>query len=197
MNNVQQPRKIKRELMNPIYKDRARVLKTSYETNGEYTLGELEVSPGGGNSLHVHSAFRETFTALKGVLGVMYKDRKIYLQPGESITIPLMTPHYFFNDTKEKVVCHVRFDPGHEGFEKGISIAYGLATDGLTNKKGVPKSFIHLALVIDLTDTRPAGAMGLLMPLFRWVAKRARKKGIENMLLEKYYYAPVSLAAAV
>jgi mannose-6-phosphate isomerase-like protein (cupin superfamily) len=187
MKKLQHPR-VKRELVNPIYKDRAIVLKTSYETNGAYTLGELEISPGGGNSLHVHTAFAETFTAIKGILGIMYKDRKIYLQPGESITVPIKTPHHFFNDTREKVVCHVRFDPGHEGFEKGISIAYGLAGDGLTNKKGIPKSFIHLALIIVLTDTRPAGPIGLLMPLFKWVAKRARKNGVEQDLLNRYYY---------
>jgi mannose-6-phosphate isomerase-like protein (cupin superfamily) len=196
MKNLQHPR-VKRELVNPIYKDRAIVLKTSQETNGAYTLGELEISPGGGNSLHVHTAFTETFTAIKGVLGIMYKDRKIYLQPGESITVPVKTPHHFFNDTGEKVVCHVRFKPGHEGFEKGIAIAYGLAGDGLTNKKGIPKSFIHLALIIVLTDTRPTGPIGLLMPLFKWIAKRARKNRVEQDLLNKYYYEQEGTVHAV
>ncbi len=74
--------------------------------------------------------------------------------------------------------------PGHDGFEKGIAIAYGLAADGKTNKKGVPKSLMHLALTIVLTDTRPAGAFGLLVPVFKWLAKRAREKGIETTLLE-------------
>jgi mannose-6-phosphate isomerase-like protein (cupin superfamily) len=197
MSNLKHQR-VKRELVNPIYKDRAIVLKTSEETNGAYTLGELEVSPGGGNSLHIHTAFKETFTALKGTLGLIYKDRKIYLRPGESITIPVRTPHYFFNDTQEKVVCHVRFEPGHEGFEKGISIAYGLAADGLTNKKGIPKNFAHLALIVSLTDTRPAGLIGsLLMPLFKWIAKRAKKNGTEQALLNKYYYEHESGMTAI
>jgi hypothetical protein len=39
-----------------------------------------------------------------------------------------------------------------------------------------------------LTDTRPAGSMGLLMPLFRLLAARAKKKGVEQELLKKYYY---------
>jgi hypothetical protein len=48
---------------NPIYRDKVTVLKSASETGGLYSLGELEVSSGGGNSMHVHSAFEETFTA--------------------------------------------------------------------------------------------------------------------------------------
>jgi mannose-6-phosphate isomerase-like protein (cupin superfamily) len=187
MQQVQTLRR-RREFTNPAYKDKATVLKTAEETNGRYSLGQLEIYPGGGNGLHVHSAFTETFTAVEGVLGVMYKNRKMYLQPGESFTIPPGTPHHFFNDTDRRIVCHVKLSPGHDGFEKGIAIAYGLAADGKTNKKGVPKSLTHLALIIVLTDTKPVGLAGWLMPLFRILARRAKRKGIEKVLLEKYYY---------
>jgi mannose-6-phosphate isomerase-like protein (cupin superfamily) len=188
MNKMKEVRKTKRVLVNPIYKDKATVLKTSDETNGEYSLGQLEVYPGGGNGMHIHTAFTETFTAIKGTLGVMLRDKKIYLTPGDSLTVPLQTPHHFFNDNKEAIVCNIKLQPGHDGFEKGIAIAYGLATDGKVNKKGVPKSIAHLALVMMLTDTYPAGILGLLRPLFKRIATRARKKGIEKELLEKYYY---------
>ena len=164
------------------------MLKSSWETAGVYSLGELEVSPGGGNSPHIHNAFDETFTAVKGLLGVALKDKKIFLQPGESITIPKDTPHYFFNHTDETIVCRVKFTPAHEGFEKGLAIAYGLAADGKTTRKGIPKNITYLALLVKLTDTNPAGAMGILMPLFNWLAKRAKKKGIEKELLKRYYY---------
>ncbi|MEO5563363.1 MAG: cupin domain-containing protein [Chitinophagaceae bacterium] len=189
----------KRVFVNPIYKDKATVLESCEETGGDYSLGELEIFPGGGNHLHVHNAFEETFTSVKGILGVMYKDRKIYLKPGESITVPGKTPHHFFNDGSEPVICHIRFVPGHEGFEKGLAIGYGLATDGKTNKKGVPKSLTHLALLITLTDTRPAEAMGLLMPVFRWMANSAIKRGVEKELLARYYYKqnPLSFLKSV
>lgn len=188
MNNMQEKRQTKRILENPAYKDKVTVLKTSDETNGEYSLGQLEIYPGGGNSLHVHTAFTETFTAIKGTLGVVSGDRKIYLTPGESLTIPLQTPHYFFNDNKETIVCNIKLQPGHPGFEKGIAIAYGLASDGKSSKKGVPKSLSHLALIMMLTDTHPAGILGLLKPIFRRLANRARRKGVERDLLERYYY---------
>src|SRR5580765_2348633 len=135
----------KRVFINPIFKDRATVLKTSEETDGAYTLGELEVFPGGRNFMHTHSAFEETFTAKEGTLGVVLRAQKYFLQPGESITVPLYEPHHFFNDGKEPVKCHVKFVPAHDDFIKGIAIGYGLAADGKTDKEGKPKSLMHLA----------------------------------------------------
>ena len=180
----------KRVFINPIYKDKAVVLKTCEETGGKYSLGELEVLPGGGNSMHRHAAFVETFTALSGTLGVAVKNKKYFLRPGDSIAVPVNTPHHFFNKTKEVVTCRIKFEPGHEGFPKGLAIGYGLAADGKTNKKGIPNSLTHLALLISLTDTRPVGLTGLLFPFFKWLARRAKKRGIEKALLERYYYEP-------
>ena len=151
-------------------------------------LCELEVASGGGNTMHTHSAFEETFTAVKGKLGVTLNNKKNYLQPGQSITVPLHQPHHFFNDGSEPITCHIKFTPGHEGFVKGIAIGYGLAADGKTNSKGFPKSLMHLALLITLTDTKPVGVMGLLFPFFKWLANKAKKNGTEDKLLNKYYY---------
>jgi mannose-6-phosphate isomerase-like protein (cupin superfamily) len=180
--------KTKRVFVNPMFKDKATILKSVQETGGSYMLGELEVSPGGGNFMHTHSAFEETFTAVKGRLGVVLKNKKYYLQPGESVTVPLHEPHHFFNDGKEPITCHVKFVPGHEGFVKGLAIGYGLAADGKTNSKGMPKNFMHTALLVVLTDTKPTGVMGMLFPIFKWLAAKAKKNGTEKALLEKYYY---------
>lgn len=180
----------KRVFINPIYKDKATVLITKEESGGAYMLAELEIAPGGRNTPHTHSAFEETFTAVTGQLGVMLQGRKRYLHPGESVTVPRYAPHYFFNDGDEPVTCRIRFMPGHDGFVKGLAIAYGLAADGCCDKQGMPKSFAHLALLIDLTDTKPAGVLGWLYPLFRRLAKKARQQGVEGALLRKYYYEP-------
>ena len=174
--------------VNPMYKDKAVILKTSEETGGAYSLGELTVAPGGGNQLHIHTAFTETFTAVSGTLGVMYGKKKIFLRPGDSITVPLRTPHHFFNSGNEPVVCHIKLQPGHEGFEKGIAIGYGLAADGLTNERSIPKDISHLALLVDLTDTHIPGVKSILNPFFRWLARRARRKGIEQQLVDRYVY---------
>jgi mannose-6-phosphate isomerase-like protein (cupin superfamily) len=82
-----------------------RTVMSNEDTGGAYSLGELEVIPGGGNHMHTHSAFAETFTAIKGVLGVNVRNERFYLWPGESLTVPLHTPHHFFNDGNETVSC--------------------------------------------------------------------------------------------
>jgi mannose-6-phosphate isomerase-like protein (cupin superfamily) len=178
----------RRLFVNPIFKDRVTVLKTSEETGGVYSLGELEISPGGGNPMHSHSTFEETFTAVKGILGISLKGEKYYLKPGDSITVPLHTPHHFFNNGQEPVTCHVRFNPGNEDFVKGLAVAYGLAADGKTNKIGLPKNLTNLAIMVSLMDTRPTGFLGLLFPLFKKLAKKAKRNGTEQRLLEKYYF---------
>ncbi|MBC7936988.1 MAG: cupin domain-containing protein [Rhizobacter sp.] len=179
----------KKVFINPAFKDKVTVLHTSEETGGAYSMGLLEISPGGGNPMHTHSEFEETFTAHEGVLGVALNGKKHYLSPGESITVPRNEPHHFFNNTSEKVSCFVKFVPGHENFIKGLAIGYGLAGDNLTSKTGVPKSLGHLAIMICLMDTKPTGILGLLFPVFKWMAGKARKNGTEQLLLEKYYYA--------
>jgi mannose-6-phosphate isomerase-like protein (cupin superfamily) len=47
----------RRRYHNPQYKDYATFLKTSEETDGEYTLIEFEVGPGGGNTPHYHKTY--------------------------------------------------------------------------------------------------------------------------------------------
>ncbi|HTF28197.1 MAG TPA: cupin domain-containing protein [Flavitalea sp.] len=181
----------RRVFYNPIYRDKATVLKSYDDTGGLYTLGELEVAPGGGNTLHIHTAFEETFTVVRGELGVVLQNRLYILRPGESITVPKNTPHHFVNKSNESIICHVKFVPGHEDFFKGLAIGYGLASDGKTNSKGVPKKLSHLAMLMVLTDTKPAGLLMHTFPLFKWLAAKVRKNGTQQLLLEKYYYQKV------
>jgi mannose-6-phosphate isomerase-like protein (cupin superfamily) len=185
---MKQTLKAKRHFENPVFKDKLTILKSTEETGGLYSLHELEIAPGGGNMLHIHKGFTETFTAVKGILGLQYHDKKLFLRPGESKSVPPGTAHHFFNDTGSPIICHIKFTPGHSGFEKGLAIAYGLASAGKTNSKGIPKSLTMLAILVVLTDTRPAGTMSILMPVFKWLAARAQRKGITQELLKKYYY---------
>jgi hypothetical protein len=56
----------------------------------------------------------------------------------------------------------------------------------LTNKKGIPTNLSHLAVLSSFSGTNPAGFMSVIVPLMKWLAKRARKKGIEQQLIKKY-----------
>lgn len=177
---------MKRTIVNPVFKDSITFLETASETNGEYAVHELTVRPGGGNLMHFHTSFTETFIAVKGILGIQLKDRIKLLLPGESHTVQKNEVHHFFNPAATDVIFRVIHRPGHKGMENMLRIMYGLASDGLTNKKGIPKNLYTLALLGEMGDSRVAGSLSLLNPLFAWLAGKARKKGMENRLLEKY-----------
>ncbi len=176
----------KRVFENPLIKDKVTLIETSRETNGAYTLLEVELLPGGGNGPHFHKSFSEEFIPVEGNLGVVKNGKKIILSPGENARVDPKQVHNFYNPGNETIRFHVKLVPGHEGFENGIKIAYGLASDNKTNKKGVPSDFAHLGIILKLTDTGLPGFISVLAPFFRWKTKRATKKGVEQALIEQY-----------
>lgn len=171
---------------NPVIGDKVTYLKISEETNGRYGKANVELVPGGGNFLHYHKEFAETFTAIEGNLTLQLNKLERILKPGESFTVPPNTLHLFKNKTRGKILFSVEIRPGHTGFENGIKIVYGLARDGMVSKSGAPKKLAHLAVIVAMSDINRPGIFALLEPLFKWLAKRARKKGIEQELIDRY-----------
>lgn len=177
-----------RTIYNPVVKDKVTFLKTSEETNGELTLIEIELAPKGGNTYHYHDKFTETFEVIEGQLEVFLEKERMILKKGESTTVPLMVNHFFRNPTKEPIKCHVAIKPGSQNFEQFLQIMYGLASDGLTNKKGIPKNPLHIAIISLLGETHPPknSLLARIGFLFKWLERRAIKKGIDRELIEKY-----------
>ena len=176
----------KRTFYNPVINDTATFIETAEETNGKYSRLEIELYRSDGPPLHYHNAFAEKFEVTEGTLYLQIgKDRKI-LKPGNSATIAPGMPHKFYNLTNDRVKFIITFEPGHTGMENFIKIIYSLAADGLTNKKGVPNKFAHLAVILVMSDTNGSGLLTLLSPIVRMVAKRAKKNGTEKWLLDKY-----------
>lgn len=174
---------------NPVNGEFARILKSAEGTDGEYSLIEVSLSPGGGNPMHYHTMFTEEFIAVKGNLGLQYQKEVAYLLPGEKKLVPIGVWHRFFNDSKEEVVFRVVLRPGQPGFENFLKAMFGLVNDGKTiTKNQVPKNIYHIAIMYRWGDThliRPA-VLRLFSPLLEWLYQRAVKLGIEKQLLEKY-----------
>jgi hypothetical protein len=84
----------------------------------------------------------------------------------------------------------VELRPGHTGFENAIRILYGLARDGQTNSKGIPRNPSHIAVAGEISDMRLAGVLRLLGPLWRLLAQRARANGTEQALIAAYCSPP-------
>lgn len=178
---------MKRTFVNPVIKDTITFVQTASESGGRVSEAEISLMPGGGNPLHYHKTYAETFTAIEGDLGVNLGKRKTkILKPGESHTVPPMQLHRFFNPTDSVIKFKVELRPGHEGFENSIKILYGLAADGLTSKKSIPKSLKHTALIVTMSDMNVPGFLTLIFPLLKRMARKARETGEEQKLFEKY-----------
>jgi quercetin dioxygenase-like cupin family protein len=176
----------KRKYINPAINDSATFIKTSEETGGAFTLMEIELGKSDGPPLHFHRAFSEKFEVKEGLLYMQVGKEKKKLNVGDSVLVPAGTPHRFYNETNDNVRFHITLVPGHTGMENFIKIFYGLAADGLTDKKGKPKNFSHLAVALSISDSNAAGLMSLLSPVIRTVAKRAKKNGTEKWLFDRY-----------
>ncbi len=178
---------MKRKIINSIIKDTITFIQTSDETNSKISELELTLMPGGANFLHYHKMFTETFTAVEGRLGLKSGGGKIkILQPGETYAVPPHQVHSFFNPGETEIKFNIKISPGHKGFEDSLRILYGLAEDGLTNKKSIPKSLSHVAIIGSLSDSYLTGIMRLLSPVFNLLARRAKQSGLEKKLIDKY-----------
>ena len=171
---------------NPVEKAHATFLETSEETGGEHTLIEVEVAPGGGTEPHYHKTYDEHFEVLEGALEVLVGQETRTLRPGEKAVAEKNTLHHFRNRTDGPTTFLVELRPGHGGFEKAVRVVYGLASDGRVFSDGTPKNPYHLALLLEWSDIGVPGLFGVAEPLFRLLAKRARRKGIDKKLEAEY-----------
>ncbi|KAJ4298243.1 hypothetical protein N0V90_006142 [Kalmusia sp. IMI 367209] len=178
-----------RHIWNPVQKDWAHFEKYGRETGGEYSMGTASIAPGGQNGAHWHGSYSETFTSLKGSVGVFAKSQgKFILEPGNSFTVKPGEVHYFFNPGEDEVEIQIKVQPAREGFERGLYIMYGLARDGKGGNAGVAKSIMDTAIICSMSDMWPAGFVGgALTPALKALAWVGRITGKEEKLLKKYW----------
>ncbi|MEX5271798.1 hypothetical protein [Kocuria sabuli] len=81
----------------------------------------------------------------------------------------------------------VEVRPAHAGFEKWPVTLRNMAADGLAHPDGRPKNLYHAALILVESDINLPGPGRALMPVFRLLADRARRKGIDRQPEGKYY----------
>lgn len=177
---------MERKIYNPIQKDTVTFLKTAADTNGECTLVEVELADGGGVGLHYHKTYSETFECLEGEVQVRLGKTLHPLKPGESATAEPNVNHLFRNRSGKSCRFRVELRPASRGFEQSLQIGYGLARDGQCRPNGFPKDKLALAWLFDISESNLPGWMSIFEFILRRQAKKARKKGTDNQLLEKY-----------
>jgi len=162
------------------------LVESSNETGGAYTLIEVQLQPGSGNQFHYHTKLAKKFTAIKGELALDMGRQQLRLQAGESILVAPDRLHRFYNPSGQPIIFQVKLTPGHERFEHGLAIVYGLAADGKLNKKGIPRNIDHMALLMSFTDQGLPGFYSFIEPLIKWRAGIALRKGLHLELLKRY-----------
>ncbi len=177
---------MERKIYNPVQKDYVTFLKTSTETNGEYTLLEVELAPKGGVGLHYHKTYSEKFECLEGELMVQLGKQKNILKDGQSATAEKNINHRFFNPTNGVCKFKVEIRPASRGFEQSLQVGYGLARDGETKKNGFPKNKYALAWLFEISESNLPGWMSIFEFILRKQAKKAKIMGIDKELTAKY-----------
>ena len=133
---------------NPVTGERLVFRRTAADTNGELVVVETFVQPHGFVAAgHVHPSQEERFEVLRGTVGFRMGRDEIVAGPGQRITVPAGTAHRFWNagDDEAHFVCEIR--PALQ-FEQLIETMFGLASDGKTNRKGMPNP-LRLAVIAD------------------------------------------------
>jgi quercetin dioxygenase-like cupin family protein len=96
-----------------------RILASSRQTGGVYTLVENRVSPNNGPPPHIHSREDESFFVLEGEVDFQIGDEKITARAGTFIQGPRGIAHSFKNNTRLPARVLVFVTPA--GFENFVN----------------------------------------------------------------------------
>jgi len=125
-------------IVNEITGETIRFIETSAETNGEYTLIEVTLAPGGGVPMaHVHPYQSETFEVLEGELSMRAGRERIVAYAGDVVAVVPGERHTFRNASGQPVRFRCTVAPAL-GFERFIETMVALAGDGKLGKRGLP-----------------------------------------------------------
>lgn len=130
---------------NRVQGDRAVVREGSEDTAGERLVVDLYVRSGGAVAeKHIHSYITERFEVLSGTVRFHLDGRDEVVGPGRQVVVPPGAVHDWWNVGDDEAHVLVDIRPA-ERFELMIQNLYGLANDGKTNARGLPK-LLPLAL---------------------------------------------------
>ncbi|PVD53545.1 hypothetical protein DC498_03230 [Terrimonas sp.] len=76
--------------------------------------------------------------------------------------------------------------PACEGQYLAALIASNLVKAGLTNKKGILTNIRHLAVLLDIGESRRTGFFAIIGGILGWMAKTSKGQRVKAGLLEKY-----------
>ena len=107
---------------------------------------------------HIHPNLEQRIQVVDGTLCCRVGGRELRLQSGESAVVPRGTAHFQWNPTNTETRAIEEYRPAGKA-HSFFRVAFALASDGHTNKKGVPKPLIGAALLSEFDGfVRPTSA---------------------------------------
>jgi mannose-6-phosphate isomerase-like protein (cupin superfamily) len=171
---------LERTIENPVTGERYTFLATAEETNGELLKVKAEIPAGTpGVPLHYHLTFTEGFEVLEGRLDLRVGEGHLVLGSDESAMVPLGTAHRFWNAGSKPAIFEAEIRPARK-MEQSLRAMVGLARDGKTDDRGVPKNIFELALLYELSESYIVGMpLFLQRGVFGILARLARGRGYD------------------
>ena len=166
---------------NPVTGERA-IVRRAPASNRSPLVADLYARPGAAVvGEHVHPASTETFTVVRGTLGVRLDGVESRAGAGTRIVVPPDAPHDWWNAGDDTAWIIVEVDPGRR-FETMIRNLFGLAADGRTDTTGRPGLLQAALLAREFDDTirftTPPRA--IQRSLFALLAPLARLRGLRG-----------------
>jgi quercetin dioxygenase-like cupin family protein len=181
---------------NHVQGDRFVVREGSEDTGGERLAGDLYIRPGGAVAgKHVHSYITERFEVVSGTVRFHLDGRDEIARPGELVKVQPGVVHDWWNVGADEAHVRLEIRPAAR-FELMIQNLFGLANDGKTNRRGVPRL---LPLALFAREFRAEGEF--IRPprlvqrvLFAALAPLARARG--HTAINPEYHGPDGKASA-
>ncbi|HLL66700.1 MAG TPA: cupin domain-containing protein [Micromonosporaceae bacterium] len=166
---------------NPVTGERGIVRRTPADASSPL-FADLYARPGAAVvGEHVHPISTETFTVVRGTLGIRLDGVESEAGPGTRVVIPPGTPHDWWNVGDDTAWVIVEVDPGRR-FEQLIRNLFGLASNGRTDPTGRPGLLQAALLAREFDDTIrfTSPPRALQRPLFAALAPLARLRGLQG-----------------
>jgi quercetin dioxygenase-like cupin family protein len=134
-------------LEHPVTGEKVIWRRVAAETQGELLQGDLFARPGGRPAAaHVHPNQEERFEVLTGTLTLCVDGEERLLSQGDVAVITAGKSHVWWNAGDDEVHLLGEFRPALRT-EMFFETFFGLATDGKTNRKGLPNP-VQLAVLM-------------------------------------------------
>jgi len=151
-NAAKKPVEVIEVITNPVTGEVIRVLESTPEL---FRMEFVLLPHGKVAGAHQHPV-QQTIAAQSGTLHVSIAGTHHALEPGQAAVIEAGQTHDQWNPADTEVWAIEEYRPAgrmHDFFR----VLFGMARDGLTNKKGVPRPLLASALFAEFSDsTRPA-----------------------------------------